>query len=71
MKDRWQVWRSTKGKVMGICIIHRCSDHGFKLTMQPDGLTEEDRLDFCEDVCRKLNQYDLLRRTSILPSVKP
>jgi hypothetical protein len=50
----WKLWFNRRGKLKGVAIVFRCSDYG--LEMQPNGLSEADRIEWCKKLCERLNQ---------------
>lgn len=50
----WQVWKNRRGRVKGVCIVFQAADFGLEL--HSDFSQEGDRLAFCEDLCKVLNE---------------
>lgn len=55
----WCLWFSKRGNLEGIAIVHRASDYGLKL--QPNGLSEADRIAWCQQLCDTLNREKNMR----------
>lgn len=53
---RWQLWFNRLGRLMGVAIVHPASDYALEL--RPNGLTEEDRILYCEQLCDTLNKSE-------------
>lgn len=51
--SKWHLWINRRGHVKGIAIVHQCSDYALELHTS---LTEPNRREFLEDLCRKLNE---------------
>ena len=65
MKDEWTLWHNSRGRLEGVAIVYRCADYGLKL--MPNGLSEADRLQWCEDLCLVLNA----RHSLVGPHITP
>jgi hypothetical protein len=50
----WVVWKNRRGKAKGVAIVFRASDYALEL--QPNGLSEDDRLAACERLAKQLNE---------------
>ena len=53
---RWKLWFSRLGKLKGIAIVHPASDYGLELV--PNGLSEQDRIIYCEKLRDLLNKAE-------------
>jgi hypothetical protein len=49
----WVVWKNRRGKAKGVAIVFPASDYALEL--QPNGLSEADRLIACERLAKQLN----------------
>ena len=49
----WKLWFNRRGRLKGIAIVYPASDYGLEL--QPNGLSEQDRISYCESLCDTLN----------------
>jgi hypothetical protein len=64
--NKWALWFSSRGKIRGVAIVYRASDYGLEL--KPNGLSESDRIAWCEDLCLVLNaRHSLVRDLEHMP----
>ncbi len=53
--SQWNLWFNRRGRLKGIAIVYYAADYG--LEMQPNGLTETDRIAWCRGLCAVLNKH--------------
>lgn len=54
--SNWRLWFNRRGRLKGIAIVFVASDYGLEL--QPNGLIEADRIDYCKRLCDTLNKAE-------------